>query len=104
MGLFRAVGVGVGLAGLFPRFIYENPAHRASMWALTLGFVFATAYLIVGGLIAVLAYLGITRGGLAVNRVLTLGVSAFVLVSLLTASSRRPGDPATAGLRMGIMT
>ena len=49
-----------------------------------LGFVFATAYLIVGGLIAALAYLGVTRGGLAVSGVLTLSVSAFVLVSLLT--------------------
>ena len=81
---FALSGVGVGLAGLFPRFIYENPAHRASMWALVLGFVFATAYLVVSGLIAALAYLGVTRGGLAVSGVLTLSVSAFVLVSLLT--------------------
>ena len=81
---FALSGVGVGLAGLFPRFVYENPAHRASVWALTLGFVFATGYLIVGGLIAALAYLGVTRGGLAVNSVLLLAVSAFVLVSLLT--------------------
>ncbi len=81
---FALSGVGVGLAGLFPRFVYENPAHRASVWALTLGFAGATAYLIAAGLIAALAYLGITRGGLPVNGVLTVAVSAFVLLSLLT--------------------
>ena len=81
---FALSGVGVGLAGLFPRFIYENPAHRASVWALILGFVFATAYLVVSGLIAALAYLSVARGGLPVAGVLTLAVSAFALVSLLT--------------------
>jgi ABC-2 type transport system permease protein len=81
---FALSGVGVGLAGLFPRFIYENPAHRASMWALTLGFAGATSYLIVIGLIAALAYLGITRGGLPVGGVLALAVGGFVLLSLLT--------------------
>jgi hypothetical protein len=81
---FALSGVGVGLAGLFPRFIYENPAHRASMWALTLGFAGATAYLIVSGLIAALAYLGITRGGLPIGGVLALSIGSFLLLSLLT--------------------
>ena len=100
---FALSGVGVGLAGLFPRFIYENPAHRASMWALMLGFVFATAYLIVGGLIAALAYLGVTRGGLAVEwrpdavrQRLRAGVAAD------GPHPGGPGDPPAAGLRVGI--
>ena len=81
---FALSGVGVGLAGLFPRFVYENPAHRASVWALTLGFVFGTSYLVLCGLLASLAYLGVTHGGLPVGSVLMLSVSAFVLLSLLT--------------------
>jgi len=81
---FALSGIGVGLAGLFPRFVYENPAHRASVWALILGFVFGTGYLIVTGLIAALAYLEITRGGLPARGVLTLAVSAFALLSLVT--------------------
>ena len=81
---FALSGVGVGLAGLFPRFLYENPAHRASVWALILGFVFGTAYLVVSGLIAALAYLSITRGGLPLGGVVTLAISSFVLISLLT--------------------
>lgn len=79
---FALSGLGVGLAGLFPRFLYENPAHRASLWALILGFAFATTYLIASGLIAALAYLGITRGGWPTGGVLMLAVSLFVLLSL----------------------
>lgn len=81
---FALTGLGVGLAGLFPRFIYENPAHRASVWALVLGFVFASAYLIVCGLLAVLAYVVITQTAAPPVAVVLTAVSAFLLLSLLT--------------------
>jgi hypothetical protein len=58
-------GLGVGLSGALPRFIYENPAHRVSAWALILGFVLTVAYLMIvailfGGasLLAIRAELG----------------------------------------------
>jgi ABC-2 type transport system permease protein len=43
-------GFGVGLSGLFPRFVYENPAHRASLSALIWGFVGATLYVLFSAL------------------------------------------------------
>jgi ABC-2 type transport system permease protein len=42
-------GLGVGIAGIFPRFVYDNPAHRASLAALIWGFVAATVYLLLAG-------------------------------------------------------
>ena len=44
-------GFGVGIAGIFPRFAYENPAHRASLSALIWGFVGATLYLILSAVL-----------------------------------------------------
>jgi hypothetical protein len=44
-------GFGVGLAAAFPRFVYENPAHRVSAWALVLGFFASTAYVLLSGLL-----------------------------------------------------
>ena len=58
---FALSGLGVGLSGLFPRFVYENPAHRASVWALVLGFVLATGYLLLCGLMAGGAYFAVTQ-------------------------------------------
>ncbi len=43
-------GLGVGMAGLFPRFVYDNPAHRASLAALVWGFVGAAAYVVLAGM------------------------------------------------------
>jgi ABC-2 type transport system permease protein len=40
-------GYGVGVSGMFPRFVYDNPAHRASLAALIWGFVGGTLYLVV---------------------------------------------------------
>lgn len=45
---FALCGMGVGIAAAFPRFVYENPAHRVSVWALVLGFLASGAYLITG--------------------------------------------------------
>jgi len=40
-------GMGVGIAAALPRFVYENPAHRVSAWALILGFLTTTIYVVV---------------------------------------------------------
>ncbi len=37
-------GIGVGLAAMFPRFVFENPAHRVSPLAIVLGFGAGLAY------------------------------------------------------------
>lgn len=78
-------GLGVGIAGLFPRFVYDNPAHRASLSALIWGFVGATIYVVVSVLM-------LAGGAVAVfhwpeHRVLLLGgmTGLFLLFSLLTA-------------------
>lgn len=44
-------GLSVGISGLFPRFVYDNPAHRASVSALIWGFFSATAYLLISGVV-----------------------------------------------------
>lgn len=59
---FALSGLGVGLSGLFPRFLYDNPAHRASVWAMVLGFVFATLYVALGGSAVVVGYLFVLHG------------------------------------------
>lgn len=80
---FALSGLGVGLAGLFPRFVYENPAHRASVWALVLGFVLATGYVIISGLLAGGAYLAVLRG-YAAGPVVQITIASFGLISALT--------------------
>jgi len=59
---FAMSGLGVGLSGLFPRFLFDNPAHRASVWAMLLGFVFSTLYLGMAGTAAVVAFLFVRHG------------------------------------------
>ncbi len=81
---FALSGLGVGLAGLFPRFVYENPAHRASVWALLLGFVLATAYLMLCGVIGAAATLLPAQGLIGARAAEMLGISLFVLLSLAT--------------------
>jgi ABC-2 type transport system permease protein len=44
-------GIGVGISAAFPRFVYENPAHRVSAWALILGFFASVGYMMATGLI-----------------------------------------------------
>ncbi len=81
---FALSGLGVGLAGLFPRFVYENPAHRASMWALLLGFGLATGYGLLCGLVGAGTYLLPAQGVLGTRAAWVLGISLFVLLSLAT--------------------
>ena len=45
-------GMGVGISAALPRFLYENPAHRVSGWALILGFFATMGYLILTALMA----------------------------------------------------
>ena len=42
-------GLGIGLSALFPRFIYDNPAQRVSVWAMLWGFVLYITYIITIG-------------------------------------------------------
>ncbi len=49
-------GLGVGISAIFPRFVYDNPAHRVSAWALVSGFFASMGYLIILGLICGLAW------------------------------------------------
>ncbi|MDE2126297.1 MAG: hypothetical protein KGJ62_06890 [Armatimonadetes bacterium] len=43
--------LGVGLSAMMPRFAYENPAHRVSAWALILGFLGSSGYLLISGVL-----------------------------------------------------
>jgi hypothetical protein len=80
-------GLAVGIAGLFPRFVFDNPAHRASLAALVWGFVGATAYVIVLGIIlGGGAWLALQQVGTGKTLVLGLTALLFALFSLLTAS------------------
>ena len=54
-------GLGVGLSAAFPRFVYENPAHRVSTWALVLGFFASTAYVVVSGILFAVGWLVATN-------------------------------------------
>jgi hypothetical protein len=54
-------GIGVGLSACLPRFVYENPAHRVSAWALILGFFATVGYLFVSSIILFATYLLATQ-------------------------------------------
>ena len=81
---FALSGLGVGLSGLFPRFIYENPAHRASVWALILGFYFSTGYIVACILIASVGYIAVLRSVASFHVAVTIGLLAFFAVSAFT--------------------
>lgn len=81
---FALSGLGVGLAGLFPRFVYENPAHRASVWALLLAFVLATVYLMLCGAIGAGAALLPAQGLMGARTAVNLGIGLFLALSLAT--------------------
>ena len=50
--------LGIGISAVFPRFQHDNPAVRVSPWALIIGFVTASGYVVVSCLIFVVgAYL-----------------------------------------------
>jgi hypothetical protein len=82
---FSLCGLGVGIAGLFPRFVYDNPAHRASLSALIWGFVGATAYLMIGGLLIAGALIGAQQWPEKSGVILAIGIGGFVGLSIMTA-------------------
>jgi hypothetical protein len=91
---FALSGVGVGLSGLFPRFLFDNPAHRASVWAMMLGFVISTFYLAMAGSGAVVAFLLIAHGADAQRTVIGSWIYfliitlAFGIIPLRAAQTR----------------
>jgi hypothetical protein len=85
LACFSLCGFGVGIAGLFPRFVYENPAHRASLSALIWGFVGATAYLMIGGLLIASAVIGAQQWPEKSGVILAIGIGSFIGFSITTA-------------------
>jgi len=81
---FALSGLGVGLGGLFPRFLYDNPAHRASIWAMILGFAFSTGYVVVCSSLFVVAWLAYGEAYPRADVVALIGVVVFVAVTLIT--------------------
>lgn len=79
VGCGALCGIEVGLSGIFPRFLFENPAHRASVAALIWGFVAATTYALLALVPLVAIVFGLTTG----HPALAVGAgAAFVLFSL----------------------
>jgi hypothetical protein len=88
-------GLGVGISGALPRFIYENPAHRVSAWALILGFVTTISFLtLFGTVFAVMwhtASILTERAALvyAVGTGILLTISLLAVVVPMSIGSRR---------------
>jgi ABC-2 type transport system permease protein len=79
-------GFGVGLSGVFPRFVYENPAHRASLSALIWGFVGATLYVLFAALFLGGGYFAATQWPDRTAWLTGAGVGFFTLLSLGTCA------------------
>lgn len=77
-------GLGVGISAALPRFIYENPAHRVSAWALILGFFSTIGYLMTSAVIFGLAWFLTMNLEYSPQTLLIWGVS-LVLYLILTA-------------------
>lgn len=77
-------GMGVGLGGIFPHFTYDNPAHRASLTALVLGFVGATVYVTLSGVCIGGGWFLAQQWPENANVVQGTGFVLFLLLSLLT--------------------
>jgi MFS family permease len=85
LACFSLCALGVGIAGLFPRFVYDNPAHRASLSALIWGFVGATAYLFIGALLVGGAVIGAQQWPEKSSVILAIGIGGFIGFSITTA-------------------
>jgi ABC-2 type transport system permease protein len=87
-------GMGVGISAALPRFVYENPAHRVSAWAMILGFLSTIAYLTFAGVLAAVAWY--VAGQMADQAGLIWAVcgGTFVVMSLLAI-----GVPMAIGAR-----
>ncbi|MDW8208942.1 MAG: hypothetical protein RMJ43_13995 [Chloroherpetonaceae bacterium] len=90
-------GLGVGLSATFPRFIYENPAHRVSVWALVLGFFAYAGYMLLVGAFYGIAYLVSLRYGTTHDTVIAgtfamllhLGLTLCAVVFPIQAGAKR---------------
>lgn len=76
-------GIGVGLSACLPRFVYENPAHRVSAWALILGFFTSLGYLFVSAIILVATFLLASQD---VDHALSIYIFGATLFAALTLS------------------
>lgn len=75
-------GLGVGISAALPRFVYGNPAHRVSAWALILGFFATIGYLIASAIIIGLALLLASRPETQGSATLIYGVGALLYLGL----------------------
>lgn len=55
-------GIGVGLSAYFPRFVWDTPAQRVSVWSLMWGFGLYTGYIVLMSIIVGFTYLVAARG------------------------------------------
>lgn len=67
--------IGVGISASFPRFLYENPAHRVSAWALILGFFASLAYVMGATLLFGCAWFFAMRSDTAAQAFVIYGVA-----------------------------
>lgn len=76
-------GIGVGFSAIFPRFLHDNPAVRVSPWALILGFVAATLYVLSAGAVLALSAFAAADYLPAKTLLIPTGVCLFLVISLL---------------------
>lgn len=78
-------GIGVGVSAALPRFVYENPAHRVSVWALILGFCGSVLYVGLGGGVLGAAALAATRAPEQATAIWAVGAALFTLLTAVVA-------------------
>jgi ABC-2 type transport system permease protein len=78
-------GMGVGISAALPRFVYENPAHRVSVWAMILGFFGSVAYIIVAGVVVMAAALLVVQMPDYSTTIYAVSGSLFLLITLASA-------------------
>lgn len=83
-------GLGVGLSAIFPRFVYENPAHRVSAWALVLGFFAYAGYMLLVGAFYGIAYLVRLRAGATHDMVIASAVAMLLHLGLTLCTTILP--------------
>ena len=76
-------GMGVGISAALPRFVYENPAHRVSTWALILGFVSTMGYMMVAGILSALTWHTATILTDRATLVYAIGGSMLLIITFL---------------------
>src|SRR5579884_3825744 len=76
-------GLGVGISAALPRFIYDNPAHRVSAWALILGFFGSVGYLTATAILFLGAWLLALRldGGQHARMIYSLSMTIFLALT-----------------------